>query len=214
MGQPLFIAIDGVDGSGKTTQCRLLAQWLTQHQVPVVVCRDPGCTPLGDQLRHLLLERAELAIETHAEALLFMAARAQMVTEVIRPALQRGSCVLCDRFLLANVVYQGHAGGLDPEQLWQIGRWATQGLEPDLTVVLDLDDLSLTARRKQVQPDRVEQRDAEFHRRVRDGYRYECHRQPERIFLIPADGDIEVVFGHLRGHLLPHFRAHGWHLEE
>ena len=137
MPQSLFLSLDGLDGTGKSTQCRLLAEWLRGQGYQVLVCTDPGGTETGKILRTLLLEQKN-AINLPCEALLFMASRAQLVGEIIRPALAKGTLVICDRFLLANVVYQGHAGGLDPELLWRIGMMATHGLEPELTLVLDL----------------------------------------------------------------------------
>src|SRR5207244_1597472 len=124
------------DGTGKSTQCRLLVEWLTAQKVPVTACTDPGGTALGMELRKLLLFGRQHRIATMTEAMLFMASRAQLVEEVIRPALDRGEVVVSDRFLLANVVYQGHAGGVNggvnPEDLWAVGRFVTGGLEPDL----------------------------------------------------------------------------------
>src|SRR5690349_20702929 len=114
------IVLDGLDGAGKSTQCRLLAQWLRSHGWPVTECSDPGGTALGAELRGLLLGFRG-AMSLPCEALLFMASRAQLVAEVIQPALAAGHAVLSDRFLLANVVYQGHAGGLEPARLWEIG---------------------------------------------------------------------------------------------
>jgi dTMP kinase len=214
MKKPLFISLDGIDGSGKTTQIQRLARWLEEQHVPVVTCADPGGTTLGKELRELLLHRSDLNLVPEAEALLFMAARAQLVAEVIRPALNTGQCVLCDRFTLANVVYQGHAGGLDTEELWRISRWSCKGVEPDLTIVLDLENLSLAQERKGSWPrrDRFERRDEEYQRRLRDGFRLEASRQPERIWLIPADGDVDAVHHHLRQRLLPFFQTHGWDL--
>src|SRR5438093_8178712 len=146
MPRPLFISLDGLDGTGKSTQCRLLAEWLRKQGQEVVECADPGGTPVGDAIRDLLLGRRH-DMSLPCEALLFMASRAQLTAEVIRPALAAGRTVLCDRFLLANVVYQGHAGGLEVERLWDLGRFATGGLEPDLTLVLDLPVEAALARR-------------------------------------------------------------------
>src|SRR5882724_1254047 len=126
MSHGLFISLDGVDGAGKSTQCRLLADWLRGQGQIVVLCHDPGGTELGKELRDILLHhRGHMALT--CEALLFMASRAQLVTEVIRPAIEAGSIVITDRFLLANVVYQGHAGGLDPAALWNVGLFGTAG---------------------------------------------------------------------------------------
>src|SRR5262245_59734233 len=158
MTHALFLSLDGLDGTGKSTQCRLLADWLRAQGRRVVECADPGGTPVGDVLRELLLDHRS-AMTPACEALLFMASRAQLVAEVIRPALEAGQVVISDRFLLANIVYQGHAGGLDPTLLWETGRLATGGLEPDLTLVLDLPVAAALGRRKGM-ADRVESRDS------------------------------------------------------
>ena len=134
----MFFSFDGIDGVGKTTQMQLFCDWLQTSGHDVVSCRDPGGTPLGDAIRELLLHRHDLAISRMAEMLLYMAARAQLVEEVIRPALAAGKTVVSDRYLLANVVYQGHAGGLDVATIWQIGTQITGGVEPALTFVLDM----------------------------------------------------------------------------
>ena len=133
----MFFSIDGGDGTGKSTQIALFCEWLSERGHDVVTCRDPGSTPLGEAIRNLLLDRDDLPIDRRSEMLLYMAARAQMTEEVIRPALEQGKTVVSDRYLLANVVYQGHAGGLDVDTLWQVGRIATGGLTVDLAIVLD-----------------------------------------------------------------------------
>jgi dTMP kinase len=191
MARAPFLSLDGLDGTGKSTQCRLLADWLRGRGHGVTTCVDPGGTALGDQLRDILLHRRhELSLP--CEALLFMASRAQLTSEVIRPALEAGRVVVADRYLLANVVYQGHAGGLDPELLWAVGRLATGGLEPDLTLVLDLPVEQAVARR--VGPaDRVEGRDLAYHARVREGFHAEARRRPDRVRVIDAGPPVEVV---------------------
>jgi dTMP kinase len=115
-----------------------MADWLRARRFDVVTCRDPGATELGNRLRSILMERDSVPISMRAEMLLFMASRAQMVEEIIRPALASGHVVICDRFLLATIVYQGYAGGLDPAEVAAMGRSATGGLLPDLTIVLDV----------------------------------------------------------------------------
>jgi len=186
-----FIALDGLDGTGKSTQCRLLAQWLREHGMEVKECADPGGTAVGDVVRQLLLDhRQEMTLP--CEAFLFMASRAQLTAEVIRPALAAGRAVVCDRYLLANVVYQGHAGGLDPELLWEIGRLSTGGLEPDLTLVLDLPPEAALARRDRP-ADRMESRDADYQRRVREGFLSEARRRPDRIRVLDASAPIERI---------------------
>ena len=180
-----------MDGAGKSTQCRLLADWLREQGRDVVVCHDPGGTELGQKLREILLHyRGAMSLAT--EAMLFMASRAQLVADVIRPALAAGQIVICDRFLLANVVYQGHAGGLDPAQLWSVGLFATGGLEPDLTFVLDLPLETAIARRKQ-SADRMESRGDDYFARVRTGFLAEAQRRPERFCVVDASTSVDAV---------------------
>lgn len=198
MSRGLFLSLDGIDGTGKSTQCQLLTDWLRAQRFHVTPCTDPGGTAVGAVIRSLLLDhRQDMTLP--CEAFLFMASRAQLVAEVIWPALAGGQVVVSDRFLLANVVYQGHAGGIDPEQLWQMGRLSTGGLEPDLTLVLDLPiELALVRRQTRVPgpqgaADRMESRAVEFHYRVREGFLEEAQRRPERIRVIDASPPIEVV---------------------
>jgi dTMP kinase len=191
MPHPVFISLDGLDGTGKSTQCRLLADWLRTSGHAVTTCIDPGGTSLGGQLRTLVLHHRP-DIDCMCEALLFMASRAQLIAEVIRPALEAGQIVVSDRFLLANVVYQGHAGGLDVERLWEIGRFAAGGLEPDLTIVLDLSP-EQAARRRGRPADRIEGRDADYHTRLRRGFLVEAERRPERIRVMDATASVEAV---------------------
>jgi dTMP kinase len=187
----LFLSLDGLDGTGKSTQCRLLAAWLRDGGHAVTTCHDPGGTPAGDVIRSLLLDhRGDLTVA--CEALLFMASRTQLVAEIIRPALARGEIVVCDRFVLANVVYQGHAGGIDPAVLWSVGRLATGGLEPDVTLVLDLAVECARARRKRP-ADRIENRDEAFQERVRAGFLTEARSRPERIRVVDASASVEEV---------------------
>ncbi len=175
MPRPPFISLDGIDGTGKSTQSRLLADWLRGRGWNVVECHDPGGTALGDKLREILLDRRH-EISLMAEALLFMASRAELLERVIRPALDSGSLVVSDRYLLANVVYQGYAGGLNVDDLWAIGRAAAGRLEPDLTIVLDL-PVDLAQRRRGREPDRLESRQLDFHERVRQGFLTEAKRR-------------------------------------
>jgi dTMP kinase len=193
----MFFSIDGGDGTGKSTQAALFGEWLRQQGREVVACRDPGSTPLGEAVRALLLERHDLRIHRRSEMLLYMAARAQLVEDVIRPAIAEGKTVVADRYLLANVVYQGHAGGLDPETLWEVGRVATGGLMPDLTLVLDLPAEAAAARIARTL-DRMEQQGAAFHARVREGFLAEAARRPHEIVVIDAAGSIEEVQAAIR----------------
>jgi len=193
----MFLSIDGGDGTGKSTQAELLCQWLGQQSRAVVACRDPGSTRLGEAVRNLLLDRHDLEIDRRSEMLLYMAARAQMVEEVIRPALEQGKTVVSDRYLLANVAYQGYGGGLDVATLWEVGRVATGGLMPDLTIVLDV-PAEVAAARLARPLDRMEQQGAAFHARVREGFLAEAARQPERIVVVSAVGSVEQVQAEIR----------------
>lgn len=192
MNKGWFFSLDGIDGGGKSTQLALLAAWLRGAQPQeVVVCVDPGGTHLGQELRQVLLASRH-QMDPPCEALLFMASRAQLVAEVIRPALARGAIVLSDRYVLANLVYQGYAGGLDVELLRQAGRISTAGLEPDCTFVLDLPlDLALTRRDRPA--DRMEQRPREYHERVRQGFLTEAARAKDRIRVVDASQGVAVV---------------------
>jgi dTMP kinase len=193
----MFFSLDGVDGSGKSTQARLFCDWLAGGGHEVVVCRDPGSTRLGEEIRKLLLDRDDLHLSRRTEMLLYMAARAQLVEEMIRPALAAGKTVVSDRFLLANVVYQGYAGGLDVPSLWEVGRVATDGVEPDLTFVLDVDDG--TALRRLNRPlDRMERQGDRFRAALRAGYLAEAARRPDRIVVIDASGEIDEVQAKIR----------------
>ena len=187
----MFISFDGVDGAGKSTQITMFVDWLRQHHDSVTLCRDPGSTPLGDAVRELLLGHHGMPIGARAEMLLYMAARAQLVEEVIKPALARGEAVVSDRFLLANVVYQGHAGGLPISELWQVGAVATSGVQPDMSIVLDL-DVETAAARRQGAPDRLESRGDEYFRRVRAGFLAEA-RGSDRIHVVDASQSPEAV---------------------
>jgi dTMP kinase len=195
MTRGFFLSLDGLDGTGKSTQCRLLADWLRARGREVTLCADPGGTAVGDVIRTLLLEyRGEM--EVACEAFLFMASRAQLTAEVIRPALDAGCVVVADRYVLANVVYQGHAGGLDPERLWDIGRLSSGGLEPDLTLVLDLPPEE--ARRRRGRPaDRMERRAEEYQQRVRAGFLTEASRRPDRIVVVDAARPVKEVHDHI-----------------
>ncbi len=184
-----FISLDGIDGTGKSTQCRLLVDWLNNHGVPTIGCADPGGTPLGSQLREILLaSRAE--ITARAESLLFMASRAELVEKVILPNLEQGKVVISDRFVAANVVYQGHARDISPDDLWQVGRFSTAGLLPNLTIILDLSVEQAIVRRGRT-ADRMEARGESYLQRVRDGFLVEARMQGFRI--VNAVSDVQTL---------------------
>lgn len=188
----MFITLDGIDGGGKSTQLAMLSDWLESQGYRVLNFRDPGTTALGNAVREILLHREDIPLANTTEMLLYMAARAQLVAENIRPALESGAVVLCDRFLLANVVYQGSAGGVDIESLWQVGRVATGGCMPDVTVVLDIDP-KLASERIQRGQDRLEKRGIEYFRKVRQGFLDQLPRCGGVTGVVDADQPIERV---------------------
>jgi dTMP kinase len=194
---PRFIVLEGIDGAGKSSQIEPLVAWLRGRGLGVTTCRDPGATPTGDAVRAILLDRHDLHLAPTAEMLLYMAARAQLVAEVIRPSLARGEWVVSDRYLPANVVYQGHAGGLDPETIRRVGAVATGGVEPDLVLLLDV-DLETAARRIARPLDKLENRGDAFRARLRAGYLAEASRQPDRIAVVDATGSPADVQANVR----------------
>jgi dTMP kinase len=199
--RPLFIVLDGIDGTGKSTQCRLLADWLRGQGRAVTECVEPGSTPVGVELRSILLgHRHEMALRT--EALLFMAARAELVERVIRPALTAGGVVISDRYYLANIVYQGHAGGLDVDTMWQVEDFVTAGLEPDLTLVLDL-PVDAARDRRGRDADRKELRDRAYQEQVREGFLTEARKRPDRIRVIDASPPVAEVQAAIRAAIAP-----------
>lgn len=191
----MFITFEGPEGSGKSTQVRLLAGYLRGQGVDVVVTREPGGTAIGDQIREVLHDTANTAMSSTAEVLLYSASRAQLIAEVIRPALAQGKIILCDRYADSTMAYQGYGRGLDREMLIALTEIATGGLEPELTILLDLDvDRGLARRRDQ--GDEMNRLDLEvttFHERVRAGYLAMAGNDPRRWVVIPADRPVEHV---------------------
>jgi dTMP kinase len=177
---------------------RLFCEWLSAQGRAPVVCRDPGSTALGEQIRGILLaDHDSVPMAPRSEMLLYMAARAQLVDEVIRPALVDGRVVVSDRFLLANVVYQGHAGGVDVEAVRSVGAVATGGISPDCTFLLDMDPVAALARVGR-QLDRVEARGAEYRQRLRAGFLAEARAIGPTVHVINAARSVDEVQGELR----------------
>jgi dTMP kinase len=193
----MFFSFDGIDGAGKSTQVSLFVDWLREQGREIIACRDPGSTPLGEAIRGVLLNRHDLDIHRRSEMLLYMAARAQLVEEVIRPALAAGRIVVSDRFLLANVVYQARAGGLDVDEVKRVGETAVAGVMPDLTFVLDIDAEAAAARLNR-SLDRMESQGIEYLRRVRSGFLEEARLQPEAIHVIDASQSIAAIQAEIR----------------
>lgn len=189
-GEPeLFVTLEGCEGSGKTTQARLLERWFDGKGLPALFVRDPGSTRLGEALRDLLLSPAgtgTAAISPLAEALLYTAARSQLVSEVIVPALAQGSWVVCERYIDSTLAYQGYGLGLPVDELRRVNDFSTGGVWPALTVLFDLPaEVGLQrARRRQDGPDRIESRGIAYHERVAEGYRALARGEPDRFRVI------------------------------
>jgi len=188
----LFITFEGLDGSGKSTQMEMLASGLEGLGYVVVVTREPGGTPLGEAVRDILLDPLQHGMSARAEALLYAAARAHLVERIIRPALDEGLVVLCDRYVDSSLAYQGYGRGLGADSIITINAWGTDCLFPDLTLFLDLDDSVRTTRLAAV-PDRLEAEDDAFHRRVAEGYRALLTDHRHRIRRVDASGAPEEV---------------------
>ncbi|MBS3735044.1 MAG: dTMP kinase [Phycisphaerae bacterium] len=193
-----FLVLDGPDGCGKSTQLTRLAAWLREQGADVLETRDPGGTPVGDRIREVLLDAAHAEMTVACETLLYMASRAQLWDEVIAPALDTRRCVLCDRWVSATVAYQG-AGGADAEDILAVYRTVLGDVGPDLTVVLDLDAETALARTgAAVGRDRMERKNAGFHRTVRELFLRQAQYRPDRFAVVDAAGDADAVACRIR----------------
>jgi dTMP kinase len=199
-----FITFEGIDGCGKTTQFRVLSQWLRDRGNDVVETVEPGGTAIGQQIRRILLDPASSEMQARTELLLYFASRAQNVDEVIRPALEAGRLVLCDRFTDSTLVYQGCGRGLDTGVVRDLDRIACRGLKPDVTFLIDIDlETSLMRakrRNERVGPaeSRIDEESAAFHERVRQGYLALAEAEPERIVVIDGRAPIAEVGARIR----------------
>lgn len=195
----LFITLEGGDGSGKTTQMAALAEWLQQNGRTVVQTREPGGTDLGLELREIILHRRGY-IAPRAEALLYAADRAHHIATLVRPALERGDVVLQDRYLDSSVAYQGAGRVLDAAEVRDVSLWATEGLLPHLTVLLDLDPAVGRARldSSRTRYDRLEAEQLEFHERVRTAYRALADAEPERFLVLDATRPVDELQASIR----------------
>jgi dTMP kinase len=188
----LFVAFEGVEGSGKGTQIRLAEEWLQSQGAEVLVTREPGGTEIGEQLRRVLLDHETGHLEPKTEALLFAAARAQLVMTVIRPALAEGKVVITDRYIDSSLAYQGSARGLGEQDVLTLNVWATQGLFPDLVILLHLEPEAGLLRSLE-EPDRIEMESGDFHAKVADAYLRIAEEHPERFVVVDADETPEKV---------------------
>jgi len=181
----LLISVEGVEGSGKSTHCRLLGQWLTARGLEVVLTSEPDGTPIGSAIR-ALFEQDRMPPTPLTQTFLFMAARQQHIAEVIRPALARGAVVVSDRYADATLAYQGFGGGMELETIRDLNALATGGVMPDLTILLDLDPAEGIRRISDRPLDAFEKMDMGFHRRVREGYLEIAHAEKNRVVVLSA----------------------------
>ena len=199
----VFITFEGGDGSGKSTQIQSVRDWFESRGREVIVTREPGGTELGTEIRRLVQNGPE-DVDARTEALLYAADRAYHVATVIRPALERGAVVLGDRYIDSSLAYQGAARSLGVDEIASLSAWATQGLYPSLTFLLDLPP-EVGARRRTDAPDRMERESMDFHERVRHEYLRLADAEPERIVVIDAVGTVDEVFSEIRGVLVERF---------
>jgi len=204
LGKGIFLVLEGIDGTGKSTQAKLLHEAVLQKGHPVMLTREPGGTPLGESIRDILLT-SDLSMNTWAEILLYSAARGQLVGEVIRPSLQKGNIVICDRYILSSLAYQGYGRGGDPELILEINQRVTEGLWPHMIFILDLEVEKSRQRLEVGNPkaskDRLERMDIDFYRKVRQGYLDFARRYPSITRVIPSDQPLEKVHKQILGYL-------------
>ena len=198
MTKGLFITFEGADGSGKTTQFRLFAKFLEEKGYKVLTTREPGGTPISEKIRDIILDPANMEMSDMTEALLFAASRAQHVSQLIRPAVENGTIVLCDRFMDSSIAYQGYARGLG-DCVRVINEYAVQGMQPDLTFFLDLSPED--GRKRNIaagKADRMEKQDIAFHDKVYEGYKQLAQIYSQRYVIIDASGTKEEVQERIR----------------
>ncbi len=188
-----FITFEGSEGSGKSTQAALVLDYLKKKKAPVTLLREPGGVKISEAIRGILLDVVNKDMGDECETLLYMAARAQMVKEVLIPALESGTIVLCDRFLDSTIAYQGYGNGVDVKLIKELGRFATRGIVPDRTFLFDIETVQGLSRTKAAK-DRIELRSLDYHNNVRQGYLELARLEPGRIKVITVDGSKEDIF--------------------
>jgi dTMP kinase len=191
----LFITFEGGEGCGKSSQSKLLLNRLTKLAIPASLVHEPGKTALGDKITRLLKWSRNISISPLSELLLFNASRAQLIVEVIRPALEKDTVVICDRFTDSTLAYQGYGRGLDLATVLNVNRIGTQGLLPDLTILLDLPVEAGLARKQDKKADRFQTENLSFHRRVREGYLKLAKAEPKRWLVVDGTQSKEIVAG-------------------
>lgn len=190
----IFISMEGPDGAGKTTQIELLKAYLENKGYEILITREPGGTKISEAIRSIILDKSNLEMDYMTEALLYASARAQLVAEVIKPAIAAGKAVISDRFVDSSAVYQGMARGLGVENVYKINEFAIQDMMPKLTIHLDLPaSVGIMRKKNQAELDRMELEKTEFHERVAEGYRQLAKMSPERIYTIDATLPVEEI---------------------
>ena len=192
MASGLFVAFEGGDGAGKSTQARMLADSLRDAGHEVVLTREPGGTPAAEAIRTVVLTPEYSGLDDRSETLLYAASRAEHVARLVRPALERGAVVITDRYIDSSIAYQGVGRGLGPDVVGEINLWATRGLLPDLTVLLDVDAGAGLARISSA-PDRLEAEPEEFHASVVEAFRALAAGDPDRYLVLPANGALRDI---------------------
>jgi dTMP kinase len=182
----LFITFEGGEGCGKSTQTRALHNKLTGSHIPSILLREPGGTPLGEKVRHLLKKSSAISISPLSELILFNASRSQLVSEVILPEMCQGKIVICDRFTDSTIAYQYYGRGLDRDTVQSLNKLASQGLKPDITFLLDIDPQIGLSRKSQSTSDRFEKEQLSFHSRVREGFLTMAEEEPDRWIVIDS----------------------------
>ena len=189
-----FITFEGIDGSGKTTQINLLEEKLSQQGISTLILREPGGTKLSEKIREILLDRENINLSSLAESLLFVASRTQLIAEKIKPSLERNQFVICDRYSDSTVAYQGYGRGLNVEYLEELNKFATDSIQPDITIILDVDPEKAAIRMASDVPDRLESTGTHFFLRVREGYYEIARRYPQRCVIIDGSRSESEVF--------------------
>lgn len=190
----VFLTMEGPDGAGKSTQIELLRDYLSRKGYDIIVCREPGGTKISEAIRQVILNKDFTEMSHMTELLLYTAARAQLMEEVIRPALKEGKVVICDRFVESSAVYQGIARGMGIELVYEINQYAIGDTLPDLTIMIDLDAKTGISRKKeQAELDRMEREALDFHEKVVNGYREIAALHPERIYKVDGHQTIEEI---------------------
>lgn len=199
----IFITVEGCDGAGKSTQTQFIKSYLEEKGISPVMLREPGGTAISEKLREIILDKENSDMTDMTEVLLYAASRAQLVGQVILPALKEGKVIVCDRFLDSSIAYQGFGRKINLSAVEEINKYAVLGISPDLTIYLDITPEESFKRKKLMEdlPDRIESEKKDFHERVYNGYKYAAEKFPERFFTVNAVRERELVFSDIKKRL-------------